>query len=386
MKEALVFGAGKIGQGFIGDLLNDDGYKIVFADINEKVVNDLNKNKSYSLFLTNHNYDEKVIEGVSALSLISDKEKIIELITRVDIITTSVMKTNLKKVAPILAEGLKKRVSLDSRKVIVMACENAIFGTDILVDEMLKTNIITREQLNLVGMYPNTGVDRFVFGGIYHGKEGTAVSDVHELAIERQKLDNDVDIPISGAEYVDNLEAVLKRKIYLVNCWLAISSYIGFDKGYTMVSEALRDEKIQEIALAAVHESANGLCAKFGFTKEEMDKYIEKMIIGRFADYNQPGIVDPIARVGRQPIRKLLPDDRIIGPALIADAYDLPYDNLIKGAAYGYKYSNLEDEEAVELQRLITEIGIDETIVRISKLDKDSKMFKELLNDYNNLI
>ena len=74
MKEALVFGAGKIGQGFIGDLLNDDGYKIVFADINEKVVNDLNKNKSYSLFLTNHNYDEKVIEGVSALSLISDKE------------------------------------------------------------------------------------------------------------------------------------------------------------------------------------------------------------------------------------------------------------------------------------------------------------------------
>lgn len=59
MKEALVFGAGKIGQGFIGDLLHDDGYKIYFADVNEETVADINRKKCYSLFLTNHNYRGK---------------------------------------------------------------------------------------------------------------------------------------------------------------------------------------------------------------------------------------------------------------------------------------------------------------------------------------
>lgn len=239
MKKALVFGAGKIGQGFIGELLHDDGYEIIFADVSDEVIEEINKNNCYSLFLTNHNYEEKVINNVSALSLLKNQEEIIEAITQVNIIATSVMKTNLVSVAPILAEGLKKRLNEGLSRVLVMACENAIMGTDTLVSLMVDTGIVTMDQLKEIGAYPNTGVDRFVFGGVYNGKEGTAISDSHELAIERQKLDDPDSKPIAGAEYVDNLEAVLKRKIYLVNCWLAITSYIGHIHGYTMVDEAL---------------------------------------------------------------------------------------------------------------------------------------------------
>lgn len=385
MKEALVFGAGKIGQGFIGDLLHDDGYKIYFADVNEETVADINRKNCYSLFLTNHNYREKIIDNVSAFSLRTDREKIIALITKVDILTTSVMKTNLIKVAPIIAEGLKERLEKKQKRIIVMACENAIFGTDILKKHILETKLISSEELQRVGMFPNTGVDRFVFGGIYNGKSGVAVSDAHELAIERQKLDDPLSTPITGAEYVDNLEAVLKRKIYLVNCWLAISSYIGAYKGYTMVNQTLLDKDIQKVAINAVRESANALCAKFDFSDKDMDDYIDKMIIARYDDYNQEGIVDTISRVGRQPIRKLLPDDRIIGPANLAAEFNLPYDYLMMGAAYGYKYENKEDEEAVRLQKLISDMGIEETIVKISNLKKGGPMYNTLLKYYHEL-
>ena len=109
MKKALIFGAGKIGQGFIGDLLHDDGYEIIFADVSDEVIADINRNNCYSLFLTNHNYEEKIIGNASALSLLNNQEEIIEAITQVDLITTSVMKTNLVSVAPILAKGLKKK-------------------------------------------------------------------------------------------------------------------------------------------------------------------------------------------------------------------------------------------------------------------------------------
>lgn len=385
MKKALIFGAGKIGQGFIGDLLHEDGYEIIFADVSDEVIEEINEKNCYSLFLTNHNYEEKIIDNVFALSLLKNQEQIIEAITQVDIITTSVMKTNLVSVAPILAKGLKRRLDEGRSRVLVMACENAIMGTDTLVNLMIDTNIITLDQLKEIGSYPNTGVDRFVFGGIYKGKEGTAVSDSHELAIERQKLDDPDSKPITGAEYVDNLEAVLKRKIYLVNCWLAITSYIGYTKGYKMVDEALRDEDIQKIVRKAVIESAAGLERKFGFSNDEMNDYINDMIIKRYDDYNQEGINDPVARVARQPIRKVSPDDRIMGPAYIAAEYNLPNEHLLYGAAYVFKYDNPEDDEAVKLQEYIKIHGIETAIEKFSGLKQGSEMFQLVLNYYNSI-
>ncbi|MDT2601529.1 mannitol dehydrogenase [Enterococcus hulanensis] len=385
MKKALIFGAGKIGQGFIGDLLHEDGYEIIFADVSDEVIEEINEKNCYSLFLTNHNYEEKIIDNVFALSLLKNQEQIIEAITQVDIITTSVMKTNLVSVAPILAKGLKRRLDEGRSRVLVMACENAIMGTDTLVNLMIDTNIITLDQLKEIGSYPNTGVDRFVFGGIYKGKEGTAVSDSHELAIERQKLDDPDSKPITGAEYVDNLEAVLKRKIYLVNCWLAITSYIGYTKGYKMVDEALRDEDIQKIVRKAVIESAAGLERKFGFSNDEMNDYINDMIIKRYDDYNQEGINDPVARVARQPIRKVSPDDRIMGPGYIAAEYNLPNEHLLYGAAYVFKYDNPEDDEAVKLQEYIKIHGIETAIEKFSGLKQGSEMFQLVLNYYNSI-
>lgn len=385
MKKALVFGAGKIGQGFLGDLLHEDGYEIIFADVSDKVINEINENNNYSLFLTNHNYEEKVINNVFALSLLKDQKKIIELVAEVDIILTSVMKTNLVNVAPILAEGLRKRLDEGRSRVLVMACENAIMGTDLLVNHMVETGIINLQQLKKIGAYPNTGVDRFVFGGTYNGKEGTAISDSHELAIERQKLDDPNSKPITGAEYVDNLEAVLKRKIYLVNCWLAITSFIGYKYGYKMVDEALRDSEIQKIVKKAVFESAAALEKKFGFSNKEMNNYINEMIIKRYDDYNQTGINDPIARVARQPLRKLLSDDRIMGPAFMASEYNLPNEHLLYGAAYALKYDNPDDEEAVEMQEYIYKNSIESAIEKFLGLKNDSEMFNIVLRYYNNI-
>ena len=49
--KAVHFGAGKIGRGFIGDLLHNSGYEIVFVDVNEKVNAELNKYHNYYLYI-----------------------------------------------------------------------------------------------------------------------------------------------------------------------------------------------------------------------------------------------------------------------------------------------------------------------------------------------
>ena len=184
-KKAVHFGAGKIGRGFIAELLHDSGYEIIFADVVEEIVDSINKDKEYPIFLIDHNYKEKIIDNISAYSNIKDKEKIIDSICEADIITTSVMATNLSKIAPLLAQGLKKRIEQGGEKAIVMACENAIMGTDILKNAMIETNILTSEEVDRIAVYPNTAVDRMVFDGEHNGKKGIEVGDAFELVIEK---------------------------------------------------------------------------------------------------------------------------------------------------------------------------------------------------------
>ena len=189
-KKAVHFGAGKIGRGFIAELLHDSGYEVIFGDVVEELVNLVNKEHKYPLFLIDHNYEEKIIDHVTAYSNIKDADKLIDAMCDAEIITTSVMATNLSKVAPLITMGLKKRLEQGKDKAIVMACENAIMGTDILKDAMIETKILTEEQIDSIGVFPNTAVDRMVFGGTHNGKEGIEIGDAFELVIEKNKLIN----------------------------------------------------------------------------------------------------------------------------------------------------------------------------------------------------
>jgi mannitol-1-phosphate 5-dehydrogenase len=49
MKKVIQFGAGNIGRGFIGLVLEQAGYHVVFADVNQEVIDKLNSDKSYTV-------------------------------------------------------------------------------------------------------------------------------------------------------------------------------------------------------------------------------------------------------------------------------------------------------------------------------------------------
>lgn len=382
MKKAVHFGAGKIGRGFIAELIHDSGYEIVFADVVDELVGLINEKYQYNLFLINKNYEKKVIDHVCAYSTIKEADKVIHAIKEADLITTSVMATNLPKVAPLIAEGLKAKDKNGKKKTIVMACENAIMGTDILKRAMVDTKIITEEELNQVAVFPNTAVDRMVFDGKHNGEDGVEIGVDFELAIEKDKLEDLMDEPIKGAEYVDDLEMYLQRKIYIINGGHALTGYVGYIHKIPTVQEVIHNDKIFCEVKSAMLESAAALEKKYGFSHESLESYIESMMVRRFTT---PGVIDPIQRVAREPIRKISPNDRIMGPAYECEKYGLDNRYLLKGVACALHYKDVEDSQSMEIQDYIKQNGIEEAIIKYTGVEKNSRMYQVILDEYRKI-
>ena len=109
---------------------------------------------------------------------------------------------------------------------------------------------------------------------------------------------------------------------------------------------------------------------------------METMLIRRFTT---PGVVDPIARVSREPIRKISPNDRIMGPANQCEEYGLDNFHLLKGVACALRFKAEDDSQAEELQKFIAENGVEAAIVKYTGAAEGSRMYNVILEEYKKL-
>lgn len=110
MKKALMYGAGNIGRGFIGQLLDMSDYAISFIDVNMDVINRLNADKQYPIYITDgDSYREYIVTNVSGVNG-RDNEAIAEAISEADLMATAVGVNILKFIAEPFAGGVRRRM------------------------------------------------------------------------------------------------------------------------------------------------------------------------------------------------------------------------------------------------------------------------------------
>ena len=68
MKQAVMFGAGGIGRGFIGLLLEQAGYHVVFADVVQEVVDLINRTGGYTVHVVDEQCSDIEVKNVSAVN------------------------------------------------------------------------------------------------------------------------------------------------------------------------------------------------------------------------------------------------------------------------------------------------------------------------------
>ena len=69
MKQAVMYGGGNIGRGFIGALLSQSGYEVTFIDVAEPVVQHLQEQRKYPVRIVSTGGHEDVwVEHVTAVT------------------------------------------------------------------------------------------------------------------------------------------------------------------------------------------------------------------------------------------------------------------------------------------------------------------------------
>lgn len=377
---ALQFGAGNIGRGLVGAVLAQAGCQVIFADVVEELIDQINSRGEYIVHvLDNHSYDIQ-IKGVSAVN--STGPDVIGKVSDADLVTTAVGLRILQFVAPVLAKGIALRRKKGNEKPLnIIACENGLRATS-----QLKELVYAQLELDTavwadthIG-FPDAAVDRIVPPVRCEEPLDVAVEEYFEWYVERRSFVGDVP-DIGGMMPVDNILAYIECKLLTLNTGHTTAAYLGKIKGYETIEACVRDSELFTAVRAAMQQSGEGLVRKFGFDHNAHFAYIDK-ILSRFSN---PFLMDECNRVGRDPLRKLAPDDRLILPILNARAFGLPYDKLLPAVGAALHFDNPEDPQSIELLRSIEKEGLKDTIVKYTGIPADDPLVSEIAEAYKKI-
>ncbi|MBV7508749.1 mannitol-1-phosphate 5-dehydrogenase [Bacillus sp. sid0103] len=379
---AIHFGAGNIGRGFIGNLLYHSGYETCFVDVNREIVDLLNEKNEYHVVLAEPSQEEVVIKNVRAINSALNPEQVIDAIAEADLVTTAIGPSILPFIANLVADGLRKRLERTDKPLNIIACENMIGGTSFLKEKIYETlSAEEKSQFDERFGFPDSAVDRIVPNQVNEDKLMVKVEPFYEWVVEEPKIVGEKP-PVKGIIYVQKLVPFIERKLFTVNTGHALAAYFGYHFGVETINRAMENREIKELVEGALKESGAFLVKKYSFNQEDHNKYIDK-IIGRFSNAY---IVDEVTRVGRSPIRKLGPNDRLVSPARqYAEVFGTEPTFLLKGIAAALLYDVQSDEEAIQVQSTIREQGLETAIEKYTQLDITSILFKGIVEQYQQL-
>lgn len=390
----VIFGAGKIGRSFLGQLFGCSGFKVVFVDVDRELVAKLNERGSYPVVIKGDTEQEIIVPGVSAI-LAFEVEKVVAEVASAGIISVNVGKNALSKVLPVIAKGLITRYNKYSQSPLDI----------ILAENMLDASQFVRSGLipYLPADYP---FDRLV--GLIETSIGKMVPIMPVAEMEKDSLMVFAEpyntlildmkgfrspIPqVTGLSPKSNIKAWVDRKAFIHNLGHATAAYYGYflhpDSIY--MYEILEDQNVLNFTRNVMLQSADTLlkCYPDDFTLQDLILHTDDLI----ARFRNKALKDTVFRVGQDLARKLADGDRFMGAIHRAVENSMPYDLILQAMSYGFffrakdEYGKPNPEDDKLLNHLAADF--DNTMLNVLHLSAtvDHSVTKQLktLYIYNN--
>jgi mannitol-1-phosphate 5-dehydrogenase len=386
MQQAIVFGAGNIGRGFIGQLFSQSGYHVTFIDVDPLMVETLAHDGAYTVAeVSNAGTTEHRIGPVTAVSG-RDAATAAAAVAAADVGATAVGVRALPAIAGVLAAGIAQRAERDAAPLDIIVCENQKDA-----DAMLRQAVA--EALPAAHA---AYLDRAV--GFVEPVIGRMVPVPSAASREADpgyiRVEPYCELPVDGAGFRgpvpairgltahDHFDRFVARKLYIHNCGHAVLGYLGFLYGHAFGWQALDDRRIATVLRQAWEESATGIVHTYGADRSWLDAHMTDLD----ERFRNRALGDVNARLARDPLRKLRPGDRLVQPALMAmDAGMLPH-GLATGIAAALCFNDPEDPTAVQLQAQLAADGVGTTLAELTGIAADSELGQTISSAYDALL
>ena len=280
------------------------------------------------------------------------------------IVTTAVGARILEFVAPVIAKGLAARTRL--RPLVVIACENAIGGTDLLAVQVRKRLPADN------AVFANCAIDRIVpeqSGGL-----DVTIESFFEWVVDRTPFGG-TNPDIYGVTWVDDLEPFIERKLFTVNTAHAAAAYHGLTAAGSRSARPSRPPSCRPRCARCSPRPRNCSSPSTASSREQQ-AYIEKTL----KRISNPQLPDTCERVGRSPLRKLSRHERFIGPAAELAERGLEVWNLLNAVGAALRFDVEEDAESVELQALLAGGGSADAMAEtITGLERRASAFEHVV-------
>jgi len=357
--------------------LHKSGYEVIFADVQDAIVDKLNASKSYDVIqVGSDGDDDSVVTNYRAINSRTNEKELIREIKTADIVTCSVGPNILKFIAPTIAKGIDARKS-DGRPLAVIACENAIGATDTLA-EFIKENTSPYRVLDINhrARFANSAIDRIVPAQDPNAGLNVTLEKFSEWVVDRTPFAPFDPPAIEGVKWVDNLVPFIERKLFTVNTGHAAAAYHGYYHKKHTIYDALQDPRILEQVRKALSETSVLIVGKHGIGAEEQKEYVEKII----TRISNPFLEDIVERVGRAPLRKLSRNERFIGPATQLAENGKEFGALLDAAEMAFRFQNVpDDEESAELAKIMASKGAREIVEEVCDVEPEHPLFPHLV-------
>ena len=385
-KSILIFGAGKIGRSFLGQLFGQAGYEVVFADIDQTLVDELNRRKSYPVMIKGKTEETMIIRNVRAVSVL-DKEAVGEEIARTSIMAVSVGKNALEKIIPLLAEGLYLREKLTPGKPLdIIIAENMRSASEFMrsrLKELLPKNYPLDKRVGLVETSIGKMVPIMTEEDLKEDPLVIFAEPYNTLIVDKRGFKGPIP-SVAGLSPKENIKACVDRKAFIHNMGHATAAYVGnfYHPETNYIFEVLADENIFRTTRETMLQSAEILLSYYpeDFTKNELKEHVEDLL----ERFQNRALKDTVFRVGRDLPRKLGIDDRFAGIIQMARQKKLHYDFILQSMTYAFFFEKTDengkkDPQDEPFMQTLKKDGIRKTLINLCGFDSEKD--KYLLDD-----
>ena len=374
--KAVMYGAGNIGRGFVGALFSQSGYDVTFVDVATPVVEALQKRGSYPVrILTDEGHEDVLIDRVTAVDG-NDVDAVSRAIAEADLMATAVGANILKFIAPNIAAGLRLRFQTSGAPLDIIICENLI-DADKVLRKLIKAGLTSEEQTlfdERVGLV-EASIGRMVPVQTPDMQDGDPLRVCVErygfLPVDRNAFRGNIP-PVRDLVPYSPFDFYIRRKLYVHNMGHAVCAYLGLYAGREFIYESIDDADTYAVVLNAMTESAEVLSRQYGFPLTDIMRNIQDLLM-RFTNR---ALQDTCKRVGNDPVRKLSPTDRLIGPARLCVQQGRTPAYICVGAA-GALYEYLK-----ETGRAQTAENAAEALAELSRVSEGDPLHAPILTYY----